>query len=48
MKTGMIPAPSEIVREAIIVIAGALLAAFVISKTPTLKKWIQKQWKTDV
>lgn len=40
----IIPAPHEIGREAVIVIAGALLAALVIGYTPGVRDWIKKQW----
>lgn len=36
--------PAAIAREAVIVIAGATLAAFVISKFPALKAWIKESW----
>lgn len=39
-----VPAPAEIGREALIVIAGALLAALVIGQLPGVRDWIKKQW----
>jgi len=39
-----IPKPAEVGREAIIVLAGALLAAFVIGQLPPVREWIKKQW----
>ncbi len=45
MKTpAFIPRPADIGREAIIVIAGALLAALVIGQLPAVKAWIKAQW----
>lgn len=40
----IIPSAPEVAREAIIVIGGALLAAWVIGQFPSLKAWMQKQW----
>ena len=40
----MIPQPSAIVREAIIVVGGALLAALIIGQLPGVKAWIKEQW----
>ncbi|HWI11069.1 MAG TPA: hypothetical protein VNU48_07040 [Burkholderiaceae bacterium] len=45
MKTpAFLPAPAAIGREAIVVIAGALLAAFVIGQLPGVRDWIKAQW----
>jgi hypothetical protein len=45
MKTpAFIPKPAEIGREALIVIAGALVAAFVIGQLPGVREWIKRQW----
>jgi len=38
-----IPGPHEIVREGIIVLGGVLLAAYVLSRMPTLRAWVQQQ-----
>ncbi len=43
MKT-IVPSVPEIGREAIIVIAGALLAALVMSQFPRVRAWIKEQW----
>ncbi len=40
----LLPAPSSIGREAITVIAGALLAALVIGQFPPVRDWIKRQW----
>lgn len=40
----IIPSLPEIGREAIIVLAGALLAAAVMSQFPQVKAWIKQQW----
>lgn len=45
MKTGLIPTLPEIGREAIIVLAGAVLAALVIGQFPGVKAWIKEQWQ---
>lgn len=39
-----IPTPAAITREALTVIAGALLAALIIGQLPPVKAWIKKQW----
>lgn len=39
-----IPNPSEIGREALIVMGGALLAALIVGQFPSLKDWIKAQW----
>lgn len=36
----VIPAPTEIVRESLIVLGGVLIAAYVISRFPALKKFV--------
>lgn len=41
----MIPSVPEIVREAVIVIAGAVLAAVVIAQFPQVKKFIADSWR---
>lgn len=38
------PNPSEIGREALIVMGGALLAALIVGQFPSLKDWIKAQW----
>lgn len=40
-----IPTPPEVIREALIVIAGAVLAAVVMSQLPGVKAWIKKAWE---
>ncbi len=39
-----LPKPSEIAREALIVIGGALIAALIIGQLPPVKKYIKEQW----
>lgn len=41
----VIPTASEVVREAVIVVAGAALAALIVGQWPDLKAWIKKQWE---
>jgi hypothetical protein len=43
MKT-LIPTTTEIGREALIVIGGAIVAALIVSQFPALQDWIKKQW----
>lgn len=40
----IIPTAPEIGREALIVLAGALVAAAIIGQFPSVKAWIKKQW----
>ncbi len=42
----MFPDSKAIVREAVTVVAGAVLAAFVIGNLPMLKRWIKHQWES--
>ncbi len=45
MKTpAFIPKPAEVGREALVVLAGALVAALVIGRLPSVRAWIKKQW----
>ncbi|MFT7724132.1 MAG: hypothetical protein QM788_15090 [Roseateles sp.] len=39
-----VPKPAEIGREAIIVLAGALIAAAVIGQLPSVRAWMKRQW----
>lgn len=39
-----IPGPTELAREAIIVIGGAIIAAAVIGALPPVRDWIKRQW----
>lgn len=43
MKT-LIPTLPEIGRETIIVIGGALLAAYIVGNFPGMREWIKAQW----
>ena len=40
----MIPKPAELIREAAIVIGGAIIAAAIMSQFPQLKSWIKRAW----
>lgn len=42
---GIVPGVPEVVREALIVIAGAALAAFVVSRFPKFKQWVKDSWQ---
>lgn len=46
MIKNIVPGPSEIAREALIVIGGAIVAAFLISHVPALRDWIKDAWNT--
>jgi hypothetical protein len=39
----IIPPPTAIVREGVIVLGGLLLAAFVLSRFPRLRDWVTAQ-----
>lgn len=41
----IIPSLPEVGREALIVIAGAVLAALVMSQFPAVRAWIKEQWQ---
>lgn len=38
------PTANQVIREAVTVVAGAVLAAAVIGAMPGLREWIKKQW----
>lgn len=40
----IVPKPAEVAREALVVIAGALLAAAIIGQLPPVREWIKRQW----
>ena len=39
------PIASAIGREALIVIAGAIVAAAIMGQLPTVKAWVKRQWE---
>lgn len=39
----VIPSGSEVIREAVVVVAGAVLAALVLQQVPALRDWIKRQ-----
>lgn len=41
----IMPGLPEISREALTVVAGAILAALIMSQFPAVKAWIKKQWE---
>lgn len=41
----ILPSVTEISREALILIGGALLAALIMSQFPPVKQWIKEQWQ---
>lgn len=40
----IIPSVPEVAREAVIVLAGAVVAAAVVGMLPSLRVWMKKQW----
>jgi hypothetical protein len=40
----ILPKPAELGREALIVIGGALLAAFIVGQLPGVREWMKRQW----
>lgn len=40
----MIPKASEVAREALIVLAGTIIAAAVVSQFPRLRAWLREAW----
>jgi len=40
----IIPAAPDVLREALIVIGGAIIAAAVMGQVPALREWIKTQW----
>lgn len=42
--TKIIPKGPDVIREALIVVAGAVLAAAIVGTFPTLRDWIKRQW----
>lgn len=43
MKT-FLPSLPELGRETLIVLGGALVAAFIVGQFPAVKNWIREQW----
>lgn len=39
-----LPGPADVAREALIVLAGAVIAAAVVGQLPALRDWIKTQW----
>lgn len=40
----MLPSSREVLKETIIVLAGAVLAAFIVGQLPPLRAWMRAQW----
>jgi len=40
----MLPDSKAVIREAVTVVAGAILAAAIMAQLPQLKTWIKQQW----
>ena len=41
----ILPTPPDVIREALIVLGGAIIAAAVIGQLPALRDWIKAQWQ---
>lgn len=39
-----VPAPADVGREVLIVLAGAIIAAAIIGQLPPVRDWIKRQW----
>jgi len=39
-----LPQSKEVIKESIVVLGGAILAAFVIGQFPQLRAWMRAQW----
>lgn len=39
-----LPTPAGISREAMTVLAGAILAALIVSQMPSVKRWMKDAW----
>lgn len=46
MTARVIPTGPEVLREALVVIAGAVVAAIVVSQLPSLRAWLQANGPT--
>lgn len=44
MASKIIPSFPEVAREALIVLAGAVVAAAVVGSIPALRQWLKDQW----
>lgn len=40
----LFPSLPELGRETLIVLGGAIIAAFIVGQSPALKAWIREQW----
>ena len=41
----LVPSAREVGREALTVIAGAIVAAWIIQQFPGVKAWVKKAWE---
>lgn len=44
MSKSIVPSAPEVLRETVIVLGGALLAALIVGQFPALREWMKKQW----
>ncbi|MES2688064.1 MAG: hypothetical protein V4706_14675 [Pseudomonadota bacterium] len=40
----ILPSAPEIARETLIVLGGALVAAFIVGQFPSVRAWMKAQW----
>jgi hypothetical protein len=40
----MVPTGSAVVNQALVLLAGSLLAALIVGQLPGVKAWIREQW----
>lgn len=40
----MIPSGSAIVKQALVTVAGAVLAAWIVGQLPQVRDWMRRQW----
>jgi hypothetical protein len=40
----ILPSGKDIAREVVVVLAGAVIAAFIVGRLPRLRAWMREQW----
>ncbi len=40
----ILPSPKDVIKEALVVLGGAVLAAYIIGQVPQLRTWMKAQW----
>lgn len=41
----ILPSGAQVARETITVLAGAILAAWIVGQFPGVRRWMSEQWK---